>query len=494
MNIWSAVVPGPTRTRAQTRPGVTVAALPAPAATRTRTARPGGTAWHSVAPGGTRQHAIMPPLPIGRERRDVDFAATGTLAVTVAVVPATFPAFTGEGALSVVTLPVYVRAGDLAATGVLSVAAEHRYAVTAALAGEATLTVLAQVPGEIVAVDAALAGAGTLSAAVFPRMGPNPADLAGAGTLSAATLPRHTRTADLAGAGTLSAAVFPSHTRVADYAGAGTLSVISQVVPQRPADFAGEGTLSVVVQVVAQRGADFAGAGTLAVLSFPRHAQAAALAGAGTLSVVVVQKTDWTDSFTRSNGALGANWTTFGLGPDTSIVPEIISNAFRAKTTATNSQSNQSFALATAAAAQCLSDTMAVSAVMTADDNALAMGPIVRASSNGQNWVGAIISSDSALTGIYTRISGTLTRRVTTATTTFASNDTFELRASGNVYTLARNPSGANTTIATWTDTGNVAVVGASNRYGGLYHHSAKDFFNTLTYAPILDDFRVRDL
>lgn len=474
--------------------------------------RPGGTVWRSAAPAATRHRGVAPPPPVGREYRDVAYAGAGVLSVTSAVVPARFPDFAGAGALSVASLPVFVRAGDLSATGVLSFAASARYDVAAALTGGGTLSVVAQLAGEMIPVDVALSGGGALSAVSLLRMGPYPADFAGAGTLSAQAFPRHTRTGDLAGTGTLSVTGFPSHTRTAAYAGGGTLSVAAQVAPQPTVGFTGGGTLSVAVAVGVQRTADFAGAGTLAVLSLPRHDRTADFAGAGTLSVVALQKNgapfagggtlsvlaaqkaDWWDNFTRSNGAIGSNWTTFGLGPDTTVVPEIESNMMRAKATATNNQSNPCFALATATAAQCATDNMGASGVIVGTLNGLRHGPIVRASADGQNLVAAFITTDSASTGIWTRIAGTWTRRVSTSTSTFVNIDTFELRASGNVYTLAKNPTGLNTTVATWTDSGNLCAVGPSNRYCGMYHHSNKDAGGTVTYAPHIDDVHIRDL
>lgn len=452
-SVWLAPAPGGSRT-AVPRPAGTRTDAPGAAGSRTLAPRPGGSRWAAPVPGGSVwSRVLQPPLPGLTEVRTAQFGS--------------------EGTLSVASLPVFVQGAGFAAEGLLSVETAQQYELAAALSADATLSVAVVVVGEAVEVGAPFAADGSLSVATAQRY-TEAVDLSAAGSLSVASFPRHAHAVALSAEGTLSAAVLQRHSQVADYSAQGTLSVVVQVVPSRTADFSGTGTLAVV--------------------SFPRHAHAVGLSAEGTLSVSVLVKTDWTDDFNRSNGAIGSNWTTFAYGTDTTVVPEISSNACRAKATATNNQNNQCSAIATATAAKCLTDNMAARATMLAGENGLYMGPMVRCSSDGQNVVFALITSDSAATGIWTNIAGTITRRVSTATTAFNSNDVFELQASGNVYTLKQNPDGANTTIATWTDSSNLFTPGSTKRYGGIYHNSDRNFAGTQSWAPSVDNFRVRDL
>ena len=240
------------------------------------------------------------------------------------------------------------------------------------------------------------------------------------------------------------------------------------------------------------RGVSLSAAGTLSVAAFPRLARAAAMAAEGTLSVAVALRTNVTVDFNGPDGPLDSNWTTFGYGPDPTVVPRVVSNQFRAPATLTNNTNNQCSALYTGQA--CTTDAMATRATMTAGENGLFMGPIVRGDAAGNSFVLAAITSATGTTGIHTRINNVVTRRTTTSTTIFAANDEFELRANGNVYSLIRNPDGAATTISTWTDSTNLFPVGASQRYGGLYHNSDRNVFGSQNNAPPLDNFGVRDL
>lgn len=373
--------------------------------------------------------------------------------------------------MSAAVLPVYVRGAGFSGGGALSVAAASRFEFAAALAGDGVLSVAVHVVGEEIEVAAPLAGDGVLSVDSFQRLA-QPAAFAGDGALSVDTVPRFAQAAPFAGEGTLSVSAVPRFAQVANYSGAGALSVTVQVVPQRAAAFAGDGALS--------------------VLTLPRSVAAAALSGEGTLSVTVLRKTDWSDDFNRADGALGANWSTFALGADTTVVPQVVSNAVRAKLTSSNNQANQCYAIA--AAAVCLTDNMATRGQLAAGQNGLYTGPIVRADANGQNMVCAMLTTDSNAYGIWTRIAGTYVRRVTAATSSIVSSDVFELRASGSTYTLIRNPDTTNATVATWPDTGGVYPTGSSYRYGGLFHHSDRNVFGTQNSAPMVDNFRVRDL
>ncbi len=454
MSGWFAPRPGGTSTPAA-RPGATLATAPAAAGSSARPARPSGTAVLAPRPGGSWWSGVaQPPLPVHTEHRTAGFATDATL--------------------SVATLPVVVVGAGYSTEAVLSVSTAQRLELGAALAAEGTLSVSVVVVGEMFEADAEYSTDAALSVATLPRFGPLLAPLAADAALSVVTFPRHEHTAAFGAEGTLSVATFPRHARVADYSTEGTLSVVVAVVPQRAAPFATEGTLG--------------------VLTFPRHAHAAALATEGILSVVVVQKTNWTDNFNRANGGLGADWTGLPLGVDTTVVPEINSNALRAKSTASNNQNNQCMAVATAAAAECLTDNMATRATMVAGENGLIMGIMARCSSDGQNVVTGNITSDGNTTGIFTRIGGTWVRRTTTSTTAFAAGDVAEMRANGNVYSLIRNPDTTNTTISTWTDASNLYPVGAGRRRGGVYHNSDRNAFSTQNWAPALDNFNVRDL
>lgn len=437
---WTLPAPGPSRMRGPAPAATTV--LPAPGPVRLTGPRPAGPVF--VAP--------RPPAPVGTTTRAAEFA--------------------GEGSLSVVTLPVLVIAAELSGEGSLTATGVPRLPLPAEFGSTGALSVDIWVVGEAPQLDAPFAGEGTLTVSAVSRIGPRGAALAAEGTLSVVGLPRHFADAALAGDGALSVSIAPRYTL--------------------PAPFTGTGALSALTLPRHARTADLAGVGALTVTAYPRHFQPAALAGEGSLSVSIVLSTDVTDDFNRADGLLGANWTTFAYGADTSVVPRVISNQFRAPATLTNNQNNQCSALYTGVA--CTKNDMATRATMTVGENGLYMGPIVRGDAAGNNFVLAAITSATGTTGIHTRINNVVTRRTTSATTAYAAADEFELRAVGNVYTLIRNPDGAATTISTWTDSSNLFPVGATQRHGGLYHNSDRNTFGTQNNAPPLDNFRMRDL
>lgn len=437
---WTLPAPGPVRMRG-----------PAPAAAVALEA-PGPTALRGARPAAPVLVIPRPPAPVGISTRAAEFA--------------------GDGLLSVVVLPVLVIAGDFTGEGTLSATGVPRIPLPAEFGSAGVLSVDVQVVGEPVDVAAPFTGEGTLTVSAVARIGPRGAALAAEGTLSVVGLPRHFADAALSGDGALSVSIAPRFAL--------------------PAPFAGDGALSALTLPRHARTGDLGGAGALTVTAYPRHTRLAGLSGEGSLSVAITLKTDVTDNFNRADGPLGANWVTSALGDDTTVVPRVVSNQFRAPATLTNNQNNQCAAIYVGTS--CTTDDMAVRATMTAGENGLYMGPIVRANSTHTSDVMALITSAAGTTGIYSRINGTLTRRTTSATTAYAAGDVFELRAQGNVYTLIRNPGTGESTISTWTDSGNLFPVGPGQRQGGLYHNSDRNLFGTQNNAPPLDDFRMRDL
>ncbi len=161
----------------------------------------------------------------------------------------------------------------------------------------------------------------------------------------------------------------------------------------------------------------------------------------------------YTDNFTRSNGALGANWSN-GNGSD----PQIVSNqAAMGGTTDGYYPSRWASPAAT--------DRWMVSVTYGATPSGTLSGALIRANSG---WTQQVITGASnANTYIYTATAasgGTETQRATVATG-FASGDTLKIVALGNLYTVYKN----GTSILTWTDSGGVVGTGSANRNGGIW-------------------------
>ncbi|MBH0778833.1 hypothetical protein [Nocardia bovistercoris] len=195
------------------------------------------------------------------------------------------------------------------------------------------------------------------------------------------------------------------------------------------------------------------------------------------------------DDFNRAS--LGSNWVTLGIS-SAGIVPVINANRLRNAPTTVSNTRNQSAALFSAAPA--VSDNHMVRATLASAVNGLYSGLILRASVDFQNMVVAMLTTDSAATGIWTFIGGTSVRRVSTSTSTFAANDVAGFKAEGSLYTLVKNPDGANTTVATWNDTGALYLPSSSRRLGGAYLTSDSNVVGTQNWSPALDDFNIRDI
>lgn len=102
------------------------------------------------------------------------------------------------------------------------------------------------------------------------------------------------------------------------------------------------------------------------------------------------------------------------------------------------------------------------------------------------SMVGLYMRNGAVLIG--SAVSGTYTDR-TASLATPAAGDVWTLTAQGNVYRAYL----AGVLMGTWTDSGNVAQVGAGNRKAGLGLTSSRGFF-TNTYSPALDNWQAGDL
>lgn len=196
------------------------------------------------------------------------------------------------------------------------------------------------------------------------------------------------------------------------------------------------------------------------------------------------------DSFNRADGDPGSNWSRYTWSSG-GILPVIFSNTLRnAQTTASNTN-NQSAALFTKTPAA-TNDHM-VRATLVSAQNDLYSGLILAASADFQNMVLAMLTTTTAKRGIWTVIGGTFTRRVGVSTAAIVAGDVAGFKAQGSTYTLVRNPDGANTTVASWTDSGGLFTRNSSRRLGGLFLHSERTF-SASNYSPAWDDFNIRDL
>lgn len=186
-----------------------------------------------------------------------------------------------------------------------------------------------------------------------------------------------------------------------------------------------------------------------------------------------VSKALFNDDFNRANGSLGANWTNGNGTP-----PQITSNAAAMSGTTdglypskynSSVNTNSYFVQAT-----CVNPT------------SVSSGIIIRLPASG--WTIYVIlfcgNASSAIGTANTSAGGGYTNR-TTGGPSYANGDTIRIECVNNVYTAKKNGS---TTIS-WTDSGNLVPVAATNRTGGLIMQRA-----SFTNSGGFDNFSMGDL
>lgn len=195
----------------------------------------------------------------------------------------------------------------------------------------------------------------------------------------------------------------------------------------------------------------------------------------------------WGDNFDRANEtplSNGGAWSLYGTSGSNRA--GVVSNYARANVATTDGTyySRCRWDLNTA-----VSDDMFVRATLVDTGSSSITSRIgVRVQNTGDytSMVGLYIGNGQVVIGSV--ISGTYTAR-TGSLATPAAGDVWTLTAQGNVYRAYR----AGVLMGTWTDSGNVAQVGAGNRKAGLGLTSSRSFF-TNYYSPALDSWQAGDL
>ena len=248
----------------QQPPATTVTTASAPGST-TQTAPPRspftlypGSPWHTTHPlpagtstitnpPGSTNHPPQPPLPETPDTLFAHFATAGQLSTAITPKHHTTPDYESGGTLSIATTP--------------------RITLPANFGGAAQLSLLLETIGGNPELTTTFTGDGALTVDTLPRLDAATADATADATLTTDTLPRlDTGTAALTGAGTLTAATKPRYTVAADFTSTGglTADAAPAAVSVTPA-FASTGTLTVATLPQFARTLDLAGAGTLSV-------------------------------------------------------------------------------------------------------------------------------------------------------------------------------------------------------------------------------------
>lgn len=211
-------------------------------------ARPGGPVHLAIVPTGTVNRPAYPRAPIAAEDLFTHFTGQGTLTTAIFPKHRATPGFAGEGDLSIVTTQRHTLPMGFGGAGQLSLLVEtiggnpirdidH--------SSEATLTVDAV--GRLDAGTADATGSGTLTVDAVSQFDVEGSFYTSEGTLTVASNPRHIVTADFTAAGGLAVDLLSAAQAAAPFAGAGTLS--AAVLPRLDAGgvaLAGAGALTVV--------------------------------------------------------------------------------------------------------------------------------------------------------------------------------------------------------------------------------------------------------
>lgn len=186
-----------------------------------------------------------------------------------------------------------------------------------------------------------------------------------------------------------------------------------------------------------------------------------------------VSKALYADDFNRANGSLGANWTNGNGSP-----PQITSNAAAMSGTTdglypskynSSVNTNSYFVQAT-----CVSPS------------SVSSGILIRLPASGWS-IYVILFCGNASSAIGTAASasgGSYTNR-TTGGPAYANGDVLRIECVGNVYTAKKN----GTSTISWTDSGLLVPIAASNRTGGVIMQRA-----SFTNSGGFDNWSMGDL
>lgn len=322
--------------------------------------------------------------------------------------------------------------------------------------------------------DGAAVGGGVATAAIETSVAINAA-ASGVGTVTA-VIERPDLDAPAFGSGSASATIIPVVLMPAMFAGSGSSTSTSHPAAVINAAASGTGTASATLapRIVIPSAAAGSGAATAALA--PRPSITAPASGSGSASAAVTIAYTYTDNFNRANGVLGGNWV-YGVS---NISPQISGNqAAYTSTTAINGTAR--WVSATATDDQRVAFT--TRSALTSQYDFL----ILRCNSGFTSWVGAIITTGGLQISTYTSgAAGGQTARATAAGDPgIASGSVVTFTAIGNTYTLYDD----GVQKLQWVDSGGVATVGASNRYGGFGISRAG-----LTNGAPVDDFLFQDV
>lgn len=235
--------------------------------------------------------------------------------------------------------------------------------------------------------------------------------------------------------------------------------------PTQLANFTGSGSLATSSQVAVS--APFGGVGSLSAAAVPGATVAAQFTGSGTLAATT--KLQFSDSFTRANGALGSNWTGVNIAGTAGVVPVIASDAFAPGTATSDTQQVGIYSVQALSGAD-----MRVRATISGTiSSTLLSGVILRATSGfSASGTGVVALLSSSTTYIYAALSSSWSSEASVSYSSWVAGDVIEFRAVGTLYSVIRNPDTSPVTVLTWTDSGGAVTVTSSMRYAGLYVRS----------------------
>lgn len=186
------------------------------------------------------------------------------------------------------------------------------------------------------------------------------------------------------------------------------------------------------------------------------------------------------DDFNRSDGALGASWTTIGTAP------VIATNRAQGATPSLGQTVYYAARHTTALSGDSQEVVFYPVAATAGPSAALGGGAFLRCDSSG-NRVEIAITNTQVIIG--TRISGTATNR---ATASASSPTSVRLTAIGNVYTAYLD--GSSTPAVTWTDSGNLITIGSTTRYAGIVVVANTNFASQTTRGWGIDSWTAQDV